>query len=925
MDSTLRACIQHKWCCRGLFVMDADGSIIDICNVIDAAPYSGFVNLCPRLYPPNEDGFQSVYSALKDQVKKMGFDLTIGRTRNKGTEKHILCQRARKFFIKTGSEHKRLIEQSKDGVTFSYKAGIKQPFMRGFNHNDIRKHGKSLPRCTHTASPINAEDVCPFNFLLKCSQSHWYLRRGMGNYSHSGHPRRIHESNASTLTDADKSVITDMKSSLNGTMAIRQLFFFKHSKTLSTQQILWINKCFQNESESTSTTERSNSSASDRLISYMQKDKTISFILLYDDSGSKLIGGRTKGRPRKNEDFILTAKTYLNNGSSVPDQSITIPAKDNLVLSKFSTPKQKKVFIGVAWVTDNERRLFNAFPEVSFVDTTSQTNNELRPLLMMCGKDSNSQPFVALRFIMPSEQRWTFKWFYEIAAPILLGRKACSRNSLGITDGDPNEYMSFTSSMGVHYPNSMHLLCRWHLVTHNTNKQHFGSRGHPIGGPIFAKELKSWLNSLCLTPETKLEYTYSVNKLMEWLGSASVKLSTLRHDEAKSFVLSKILPHEEKYAYYKWMYVRAFNETTNSAGESLNSGSKQTKSNPVGVRPNMDVCKTATNLNMMSSLKLHTKFMKHEKNVISEPLWSFTSLGGKITNYALGILRMQSQSSKEYLCLQVSDSIWKVKKESNSHVRPVHPTFIRTRSVCAKNCGTRGSFLICDCGLWQRFGIPCRHIIHVCHGNIDIDDLALRWRKDYILYYMQVGYEEYTKRCDNFISYPPMGPIFRPEHCQHDSNHSTPNRDWFFEEVRIIDGISQLDTLFKSSISQPASRNHEEKDFSGLSQDINLNQNVSTISQQESISQLLPPPGGSYHVLAPIFQSLSSMAELDTEALQIALNGLSRTHEDVSTYIKEKQHIENLNADMNSNSDFISSNYATSRGTISKLSKLHKR
>ena len=60
--------------------MDADGSIIDICNVIDAAPYLGFVNVCPRLYPPNQDGFQSLHSALKDQVSKMGFDLIIGRT-----------------------------------------------------------------------------------------------------------------------------------------------------------------------------------------------------------------------------------------------------------------------------------------------------------------------------------------------------------------------------------------------------------------------------------------------------------------------------------------------------------------------------------------------------------------------------------------------------------------------------------------------------------------------------------------------------------------------------------------------------------------------------------------------------------------------------------------------------------------------------
>ena len=166
---------------------------------------------------------------------------------------------------------------------------------------------------------------------------------------------------------------------------------------------------------------------------------------------------------------------------------------------------------------------------------------------------------------MPLEQRWTFKWFYEIAAPILLGEKACLRNNLGITDGDPNAYyMSFTSSMGEHYPQSTHLLCHWHLISHSTNKHHFASRGHPIGGPIFAKELKSWLHSLCLKPKTtKDEYTYSVTQLMKWLNSDIVKEATTRHEEAKECVLTKVLPHKEKFA-----------KLTNSVGDFLNSGEK---------------------------------------------------------------------------------------------------------------------------------------------------------------------------------------------------------------------------------------------------------------------------------------------------------------------------------------------------------------
>eukprot|EP00978_Attheya_sp_CCMP212_P038710 scaffold194612_cov64-Attheya_sp.AAC.3 len=259
------------------------------------------------------------------------------------------------------------------------------------------------------------------------------------------------------LSESDKLLITDMKGSQLSTMAIRQMFFCTKDKTLNDHQIQWINKCFQ-KSQIREQNVQEGLSDADRLIAFLKKEPSISFILLYDTSSSTLIGGRPKGIPNRNE-VTFTTKTYHNNG--------------------------KEVFIGVAWVTDQERRLFQKFPEVSFVDTTSQTNNELCPLLMMCGKDSTSMPFAALRFIMPSEQRWSFKRFYEIATPVLLGSKACSRNLLGITDGDANEYLSFESSIGKHYPNSQHLLCRWHLITHITNKLRLTAKGHPIGGPTF--------------------------------------------------------------------------------------------------------------------------------------------------------------------------------------------------------------------------------------------------------------------------------------------------------------------------------------------------------------------------------------------------------------------------------------------------------
>jgi hypothetical protein len=54
-----------------------------------------------------------------------------------------------------------------------------------------------------------------------------------------------------------------------------------------------------------------------------------------------------------------------------------------------------------------------------------------------------------------------------------------------------------------------------HLFTHSINKIKLGAKCHPIAGPAFVQELKSWLHSLCLQPETKEKFTFSVNESKE--------------------------------------------------------------------------------------------------------------------------------------------------------------------------------------------------------------------------------------------------------------------------------------------------------------------------------------------------------------------------------------------------------------------------
>eukprot|EP00978_Attheya_sp_CCMP212_P038709 scaffold194612_cov64-Attheya_sp.AAC.2 len=256
--------------------------------------------------------------------------------------------------------------------------------------------------------------------------------------------------------------------------------------------------------------------------------------------------------------------------------------------------------------------------------------------------------------------------------------------------------------------------------------------------------------------------------------------------------------------------------------------------------------------------------------------------------------------------------------------RPVYPIFIRTRTVeLVKN-----QFLVCDCGFWQRFGIPCRHIIHICRGHVSLDDFALRWRKDYLAFYLEPGYEEFSTICDYYTDNPPLGPIYNPEYCHHFSLLSQQMTNWILQPSTILNGVSGFLYCILSVTHKTSSKITNNPQ--GLSQEISLSQNIDSNNQashstlqkanvQKANEMSTIPPGGAYNVLAPVFHSLSSLAEFDRENLELSMNGLKRVHEEVSVYIKNKHEQDSTN----DKGDISSSNHKTSRGQLSKLKKTY--
>ena len=89
------------------------------------------------------------------------------------------------------------------------------------------------------------------------------------------------------------------------------------------------------------------------------------------------------------------------------------------------------------------------FPEVLFIDATHSTNNESRPLLLLCGHDANGKVFIIMQIFMPNETAAFFRWVFLDAIPSMLGRDNLSRTKLMTTDGNSQEATALDESIYV--------------------------------------------------------------------------------------------------------------------------------------------------------------------------------------------------------------------------------------------------------------------------------------------------------------------------------------------------------------------------------------------------------------------------------------------------------------------------------------------
>ena len=72
------------------------------------------------------------------------------------------------------------------------------------------------------------------------------------------------------------------------------------------------------------------------------------------------------------------------------------------------------MLIAVVWILPEEKRLFNMYPEVLYIDVTSDTNKEKRPLFTITGRTALGTMFTLTRAYLPNQTAWMFRWLFSV-------------------------------------------------------------------------------------------------------------------------------------------------------------------------------------------------------------------------------------------------------------------------------------------------------------------------------------------------------------------------------------------------------------------------------------------------------------------------------------------------------------------------------
>ena len=626
--------------------------------------------------------------------------------------------------------------------------------------NSRGQKGQSMIRRTTTNRALCKEETCRFFFVVSYDSYGFYIVNGYGNRTHCNHgkvPFEYCKVSSNALSNSEKELVLDMDNANAHHGISRSVMHQRIGVMMSLPQVRHLTSIVTKQEVTSSCEESSNFlklSAVDRLIRLLKKEKHDVFSLLYE-------GGKRENMAKSDDiqEFGLISESFLYNSVSkkheqhngLPISSHDVASSQSASLMNYAIThttnlnlkKEQSLMIAICWVTQFEKRQFNLFPRTLFVDCTSDTNKEKRPFFTISARDSNGKMFIVLRAFFPNEKTWAFRWIFSTVLPLCFPASVLDKIVYICSDGDSQEFSQIDAAIKKFFPRVTRGRCAWHIF----------DRGMMKHGPKLGERKKqskyylqvlriiylwmfSWAKEYCSTREQ-----FKLSKYLFWryINSSPV-IDVLGQSFTKSvtdFIRVHVEPLEEYFCFYYRRNIRHFDEYSNSCHEGTN---KAVKYGTDAINPAYRLDNAAQRLCNYASKKYTLSMQNVFRQEQSTPLWLPLKCAQDLVERGYQLLFEQWKSSTRYMNCKISSNTWLVKRlplEQVSHTCKLIPSFINTNTVHVQN-----DVMYCSCCLYERFGLPCRHMLHVLRSFPDYSepskiDISVLWWKSYY----QFGYQ----------------------------------------------------------------------------------------------------------------------------------------------------------------------------------------
>lgn len=259
----------------------------------------------------------------------------------------------------------------------------------------------------------------------------------------------------------------------------------------------------------------------------------------------------------------------------------------------------------------------------------------------------------------------------------------------------------------------------------------------------------SWAEKDC---ESEEEYVLSKALFLSYVASTYVgnTLGAAGVEDLQVFFRAHVEPHEDFFAFHRRQLLLHFDTNSNSAHEGTNNGMK---THAAPVLPQHTLAKATQVISFQSRLKAAQIHMQitHKEN--SRKLWSNLPTANYLCDMGEALVGEEWKLRRLYdsvgpfqdgwedywlVMLADEDEVARAETEVLCPGEGIVPRFRRVRRVT--RCRQLGT-VSCSCGLFQRVGIPCRHVMHVCsqvlgvsYEGITHHDVLVIWHKSYYYY-----------------------------------------------------------------------------------------------------------------------------------------------------------------------------------------------